>query len=248
MLDTSLPRLLVLEDERSHQLIIMKCLEGFYQVRVAGSIQEALAAIDVDSNIDLFLLDVMLPDGTGFDFLNEVRRREGHRLTPVIFLTVKDDTRSKLTGFSLGADDYVIKPAEPLELRARIDAKLRKMKEMRETSGAPLNGLIRLPGMTLDPGRQAVWLEMGETRQALELTSLEFRLLHFFVRHASQGLTRKKILSEVWGDNTHVLERSVDSYVATLRKKLGPVGEVIKSVHGVGYKFVPLTKSGRKVS
>lgn len=229
------PKVLVVEDEKSHQLIIQKSLTGFYDFTIASSVAEARALIG--SNIfDVVLLDIMLSDGTGFDILADLRAHEHYKLTPVLFLTVREDIKSKLLSFSLGGDDYIIKPAEPLELRARIDVKLRKLSEVREQTAQPL---MELGDLVLDPERQAVWVDNGLSKSALDLTPLEFRLLLHMGRNANEPLSREKILNHVWGDATHVLNRSVDSYVAALRRKLGPFGKCIKSVHGVGYRFVP---------
>ena len=229
------PKVLVVEDEKSHQLIIQKSLSGFYDFMMASSVAEARILINANQ-FDVFLLDIMLGDGTGFDLLNELRNHDRHKLAPVLFLTVREDVKSKLMGFSLGGDDYIIKPAEPLELRARIDAKLRKLSEVRESATQPL---MALGDLVLDPERQAVWIDHGDSKTALDLTPLEFRLLLHMGRNANEPLSREKILNHVWGDTTHVLDRSVDSYVAALRRKLGPFGKCIKSVHGVGYRFVP---------
>src|SRR5690606_23802957 len=125
------PKILVVEDERSHQLIIEKSLLGFYDFQIASSASEAKQLL-ADNTYDLFLLDIMLPDGSGFEVLNELRKSERHQLSPVIFLTGRDDLQSKLTSFSLGADDYMINTPEPLELRARIDARLRVIGDLKE--------------------------------------------------------------------------------------------------------------------
>ena len=228
-----LPQILVVEDERSHQLIIQKSLTSFYEFDVATSVAEAKQKT-TSKNYDLILLDIVLPDGTGFEILNDLRQGEHHHLTPVIFLTVREDLKSKLTGFSLGADDYMIKPPEPLELRARIDAKLRAVSDLREHSGP---ATVEIGDMTLDTERLAVLVKENGQAKALDLTPLEFRLLLFFARHPHESLSRQTILLGVWGENTHVLDRSVDSYVATLRRKLGIRGAVIKSVHKVGYRL-----------
>lgn len=228
------PKLLIVEDERPHQLIVAKSLTGFYDFEFASTAAEAVSKAS-QNPYDLILLDIMLPDGTGFEVLNKIRLCEAHRLTPVIFLTVREDIKSKLMGFSLGGDDYLTKPAEPLELRARIDAKLRKMHELKD---GMTSSEITAADMTLDTERQAVWVNEPQGRVALDLTPLEFRLLLFLVRHPEQALERAAILNAVWGDSTHVLDRSVDSYIAALRRKLGARGKMIRSVHGLGYQFV----------
>lgn len=230
-----LPRLLVVEDERAHQLIIEKSLKGFYEFEIASSLKEAREMISSQA-YDLFLLDIVLPDGTGFEVLSELRKSKPHQMTPVIFLTVREDLKSKLIGFSLGADDYMTKPPEPLELRARIDTRLRVVGDIQVLTNKTV---MRVGDMKLDTERLAVIIEEGGQEVPLDLTPLEFRLLLFFVRNPDEPLSRQKILQGVWGDHTHVLDRSVDSYVATLRRKLGPRSNVIKSVHKVGYRLNP---------
>ncbi|MGE0764401.1 MAG: response regulator transcription factor [Bdellovibrionales bacterium] len=229
------PQILVVEDERSHQLIIQKSLAGFYEFELAENVQQAQAKTN-QKTYDLILLDIVLPDGTGFEVLNHLRKGDRHHLTPVIFLTVREDLKSKLTGFSLGADDYMVKPPEPLELRARIDAKLRVINELKDVSKQPS---VQIADMTLDTERLAVLVQDDGKSTMLDLTPLEFRLLLFFAKHPNEAMSRQTILLGVWGSNTHVLDRSVDSYVATLRRKLGTRGNLIKSVHKVGYRLNP---------
>lgn len=237
------PKILLVEDEKSHQLIIKKSLEGFYELDIASSITEA-EQLTRKFHYDVFLLDIMLPDGSGFDLISNIRKEEKNRLTPVLFLTVREDLKSKLLGFSLGADDYLIKPAEPLELRARIDAKIRKINEILEVSQA---NLIQVDELVLDLDKQSVWLLESGQKKELDLTRLEFKLFLFFVKNPNSVFSRSDILKAVWGEQTHVLDRSVDSYVAALRRKLGAKSTILKSVHDVGYRLEPSTHVKRAI-
>jgi len=228
-------KLLVVEDEAPHRLLVRRSLETGHDLTFASSVKEALEII-TDHSFDLFILDIMLPDGDGFELLKQIRAHDHLKAAPVLFLTAREDISSKLKGFSLGGDDYVTKPCDPLELQARIDAKVRRLQNGQSSSQ------IRVAGLIMDTARQAVSVEQNGKSVKLDLTPLEFRLLLYMARRPDQPLTREEILKEVWGDNTHVLARSVDSYVAALRKKLGERSRFIRSVHGVGYRFsVPAT-------
>lgn len=232
----------MVEDEVAHQLLVKKSLGTHYDLSFATNVTEALEQLG-SRPFDFVILDIMLPDGSGFDVVNEMRRTELHHLTPVLFLTVKEDLKSKLLGFALGGDDYMVKPADPLELRARIDAKLRLFAELKAKQNEPQ---VLVGDFILDPQRQAAWVKDGVKQESIDLTSLEFRLLLYLGRHPDRPIPRDEILKHVWGENTHVLERSVDSYVAALRRKLKSHGRWIEAVHGVGYRFATKPRAGKK--
>lgn len=223
-------RILFVEDELAHQLIIKKALQGHYEYHVASSYQEALKYLN-QHQYDLFLLDVMLGDGLGFDLVYSIRSHETHGGQPIMFLTSRDDISSKVKGFSLGADDYVTKPCDPRELRARIDSKIGKVGD------APVASEYRIGSLCFSFETQLAYVNFQEEETELDLTPIEYKLLYFFARHHDEALTREKILDQVWGQNTHVMIRSVDTYVAGVRKKLKSYGIQIKSVHGVGYRI-----------
>ncbi|MEZ4873185.1 MAG: response regulator transcription factor [Bdellovibrionales bacterium] len=225
-------KLLLVEDELSHQLIIRKALGPFYDVDVAGTMQEALDKIGSQS-YDLFILDIMLPDGDGYDLCSQIKMDQRFEHRPIVFLTSKEDVNAKVLGFSLGADDYIVKPCEPIELKARIDSKLKRHKIYEKAGETFCQGVLHFE---LD--RQSIYTENDSGKNWIELTPLEFKLAYYLAKNVEQVMSRAQILGAVWGDTTNVLERSVDTYVAALRKKLGPYGSCIKSVHGVGYKFI----------
>lgn len=227
----SLPRVLLVEDERSHQLVIESALGGTYEMIVVSSAQEARRMLR-EGRFDLLLLDIILADGYGYDVCTFAKGLPQYRHTPVVFLTALADVQHKVHGFELGADDYVVKPCDPVELRARLDSKLKKYKEFESRDSFATGDLV------FDFEKQMVNVK-GDDGQDLDLTPLEFRLLTYLARNQSQALTREQILENVWGKTTHVMDRSVDTYIAALRRKLGSRSKYIKSVHGVGYRFVP---------
>jgi len=223
-------RLLLVEDEPGLVLTLTDRLarEG-YDVETSADGESGLERAAANP-FDLILLDVMLPRMNGLDVLRELRRR-GHE-TPVIVLTARGQVVDKVVGLKLGADDYVTKPFEMMELLARIEAKLRRA----PSSTRPTDG-YRFGAISIDFRKAEV------TRDGLpiELAAREFQLLRYFIEHRGATLTREELLNEVWGYNAMPSTRTVDVHVAWLRQKLEPVvkhPQFILTVHGLGYKFV----------
>jgi two-component system alkaline phosphatase synthesis response regulator PhoP len=178
---------------------------------------------------DLVLLDVMLPRLNGFDVLRELRKR-GVEI-PVIMLTAKGQVVDKVVGLKLGADDYVTKPFEMVELLARIEAKLWRPPAILHRSEGYQFGEVRVDF------RRA---EVAKGGEPLELSAREFQLLKYFIEHRGATLTREELLNEVWGYNAMPSTRTVDVHVAWLRQKVEPNHrhpQYILTVHGMGYKF-----------
>ena len=178
---------------------------------------------------DLVLLDVMLPRLNGFDVLRELRKRGAEM--PVIMLTAKSQVVDKVVGLKLGADDYVTKPFEMVELLARIEAKLRRV----PTVAHPSEG-YQFDDVRVDFRRA----EVTRNGAPLDLSAREFQLLKYFIEHRGATLTREELLNEVWGYNSMPSTRTVDVHVAWLRQKIEPNPrhpQYILTVHGMGYKF-----------
>ena len=227
----SLPKVLLVEDEEAHRLVIKKALQGHCDLIVAKTFQEGATQLET-GDYELFILDIMLGDGDGFDLCARIRKMDKYRRTPVIFLTAKAEVSSKVLGFTLGADDYIVKPCDPSELRARLDSKIRWSRELQEGEKILVQGPF-----SFHIEMQRIDVEKNGQSETLEFTPLEFKLLYYLASHKDHILSRDQILDAVWGKTTNVLDRSVDTYIAALRRKLGPYKDVIKSVHGVGYKF-----------
>jgi len=178
---------------------------------------------------DLILLDVMLPRFGGFDVLRELRKRNIE--TPVIMLTARGQVVDKVVGLKLGADDYVTKPFEMVELLARIEAKLRRAPSVPHPAEGHQFGEVRIDF------RRA---EVTKSGVPLDLSAREFQLLRYFIEHRGATLTREELLNEVWGYNAMPSTRTVDVHVAWLRQKIEPNSrhpQYILTVHGMGYKF-----------
>ncbi|MGH2949867.1 MAG: response regulator transcription factor [Solirubrobacteraceae bacterium] len=194
--------------------------EGF-AVEVAGDGPAGVALCD-RVRPDLVILDLMLP---GLDGLEVCRRVQRDRQVPVLMLTARDDEADVLVGLGVGADDYVTKPFSPRELVARVRALLRRV----ERRPAPAGDVVRVGEVELDPAARRVTVG-GEP---VHLTPTEFDLLRLLAARPGVVFTREQLLAEVWGWRDGSGQRTVDSHVRGLRRKLGP-GHV-RTVHGVGY-------------
>ena len=220
-------RILVVEDESAIASVLEDDLrlEG-YEVEVVRD-GDAVNQRAREQTFDLIILDVMLPRKDGFEVCRELRRT-GFRM-PVILLTAKTQESDKVLGLELGADDYVTKPFSPRELRARVKAVLR-----RAAAGIP--EIYRFGDAEVDFTR----CELRRAGQAVEITPIEFKLLATFIRHRSQTLSRDKLLDEVWGRQTFVTDRVVDTHITNLRKKIEPTPSeprFLVNVRGMGYRF-----------
>jgi two-component system alkaline phosphatase synthesis response regulator PhoP len=222
-------RLLLIEDEPGLVLTLRDRLtrEG-YSVDTSADGESGLERA-AGEPFDLVLLDVMLPRMNGFDVLRELRRRGVE--TPVVMLTAKGQVVDKVAGLKLGADDYVTKPFEMVELLARIEAKLRRVPAVPHRSEGYQFGDVRVEFRRAEVTRAGV---------PLDLSAREFQLLKYFIEHRGATLTREELLNEVWGYNAMPSTRTVDVHVAWLRQKIEPNPrhpQHILTVHGMGYKF-----------
>jgi DNA-binding response OmpR family regulator len=177
---------------------------------------------------DLLLLDLMLPGMDGLDICRQLRRDERLADVPIIMVTARDQETDKVLGLELGADDYVTKPFSVKELIARIHAVLRRGTGTPAAEARP----IVLGPLTVDPGRHAVTVAGA----AVELTSTEFRILHFLASRSGHVFTRDQILDHLWGNEKAVVDRTIDVHIRNLREKMGPAAGLIKNIRGVGYK------------
>jgi two-component system alkaline phosphatase synthesis response regulator PhoP len=228
---TAQPRVLLVEDEPGLVVTLQDGLggEGFH-VSVASDGAAGLHRATLEP-WDVILLDVMLPGASGFDICRDIRRRG--ILTPIIMLTARGQLVDKLLGLKLGADDYVTKPFEMLELSARIDVQLRRR------AAAPTAGSseYRFGDFFVD-FRKA---EITSGDDAVDLSAREFMLLKYFIEHRGATITRDELLNEVWGYESMPTTRTVDVHVAWLRQKIEPNPkrpQHLLTVHGIGYKFV----------
>jgi two-component system alkaline phosphatase synthesis response regulator PhoP len=223
-------RLLLVEDEPGLQLTLSDRLisEG-YRVETAGDGDTAVRRASGEP-FDIIVLDVMLPGRDGFDVARTLRQQGV--ATPILMLTARTLVVDRVVGLKLGADDYLTKPFDTMELLARLEALLRR---------APASSGVALEryqfGSVLVDVRRA---EVTREGQPIELSAKEFQLLRYFIEHRGSTLSREALLQDVWGYTAMPSTRTVDVHVAWLRQKLEPnprVPQFILTVHGLGYKF-----------
>ncbi|MDH4065027.1 MAG: response regulator transcription factor [Acidobacteriota bacterium] len=223
-------RLLLVEDEPGLQLTLSDRLasEG-YAVETAVDGDTAIRRA-VGEPFDIIVLDVMLPGRDGFEVARTIRQQGVQ--TPILMLTARTQVIDRVVGLKLGADDYLTKPFDTMELLARLEALLRRAPA---TSGVSLER-YQFGDVAVDVRRA----EVTRAGQPLELSAKEFQLLRYFIEHRGATLSRDELLHDVWGYTAMPSTRTVDVHVAWLRQKLEPnprVPQYILTVHGLGYKF-----------
>jgi two-component system, OmpR family, alkaline phosphatase synthesis response regulator PhoP len=227
MTDFKTYRILIVDDEEDICEILKFNLEseGFIADTV-NSAEEALA-LKVD-RYQLFLLDVMMKGMSGYKLADEIRKRK-KIITPIIFITAKNSENDKLTGFSIGADDFITKPFSVKEIIARVKAVIRRAEN--RGSKAP-DDVIKVAGIELDLEKKRVRID----GQREDLTPIEFQLLYMLLKNPGRIFDRDQILDFIWRD-VSVTERTVDVHVTRLRKKLGDYGKYLVTRKGYGYCF-----------
>ncbi len=217
-------RVLVAEDEERLRKIVRTYLQrDGYEVLEARNGQEAIDLLD-ENAVDLVILDVMMPEVDGWSVLRQLRSESD---LPVIMLTARGDEEDKLFGFELGAEDYMTKPFSPRELMARV----RVVMKRREKRAA--ESFVKMGEIVLSPQSHQVQVDGSE----IVLSPKEYELLFYFVNNAHRVLTREMILDRVWGYDYFGDDRTVDTHIKRLRKKLGVAGKQIVTVRGAGYRF-----------
>lgn len=223
-------KILLIEDEAGLVFTLTDRLisEG-YKVSSARD-GEAGLNLALNTSFDLIILDIMLPKKSGLDVCRELRAKG--IITPILMLTAKGETTDKVVGLKLGADDYLTKPFEVIELMARIEALLRRSKfTVSNTLETFTFGEIEI-----DFKRA----EVKKNNEFLDLSAMEFKLLQYFIEHRGELLKRDELLDEVWGYDAMPTTRTVDVHIAWLRQKLEDnprYPQYIQTVHGFGYKF-----------
>jgi two-component system alkaline phosphatase synthesis response regulator PhoP len=223
-------KILIIEDDASILLPLEDNLKlNEYEVSSATDGGEGLAMAQ-EGHYDLIILDIMLPKLNGFDVCK--RLRQDKNITPILMLTAKSQEIDKVLGLELGADDYVTKPFSPRELLARIKAILRRTRQVQEGFDFYRFGDVEVHFKKYEAKKDG---------EPLELTALEFALLHLLIANNGQVVHRDRILDEVWGEGVYIEPRTIDKHISLLRKKVEDDPQnprFIVGVRSVGYKFV----------
>lgn len=222
--------ILVVDDEDDILELLRYTLsrEG-YVVQCAASGEAALEAAAGRDLPNLVILDLMLPGVDGLEVCRTLKSGPRTRQVPIVMLTAKGEEADIVAGLELGADDYITKPFSPRVLLARIKAVLRR----RSAAAPDATAALRVGELSIDPGRHEVSIK----GKIVPLTYTEFRILHFLARRPGWVFTRYQIVEGAQGEDAVVTDRSVDVHMVSLRRKLGPCGQYIETVRGVGYRF-----------
>ena len=223
-------RVLIIEDEPDiRKTIDYNLSKESYEVIQAASIEEGEKAI-ASNKIDVIILDLMLPDGSGLTLCRDIKSEPSTKNIPVIILTAKTEEVDRVVGFELGADDYVTKPFSVRELILRVKAILKRGVS---TEIQTDNAQDTFGGLTLNYDEYQAYINNEE----ISLTALEFKLLKHLINRKGRVQTRDQLLEDVWGYSSNVTTRTVDTHIKRLREKLGIVGDHIQTIRGVGYRF-----------
>ena len=221
------PRVLIVEDEPAIAELIAVNLQhgGFFAVVAQDSVA---AQRELDAVLpDVILLDWMLPGQSGLALARQWRKHPRTKGIPILMLTARGDEPDKIAGLDAGADDYITKPFSTQELLARIRAVLRRRAPESVSDSVTVGDLV------LDAATHRISHQM----QDLKLGPTEFKLLHYFMKHAERVHSRSALLDRVWGDHVFIEERTVDVHVKRLREALGPAGVMVETVRGAGYRL-----------
>lgn len=228
--------IVLVEDSAEYQLLVRHTLQApDIQLSIVKTLSEARAILNrLDSQpIDLILLDLHLSDGDGLTLLSEIHRDPVKSKIAIILLTGTSDVQLKVQAFEWGADDYLVKPVSPLELRARVFSKLAKLKQLDQSKSEHL----QKGKLHLDQRQMLVRIEQDGKTCSIDLTHKELRLLFFLAQNEGKILSRSEILKAVWNNSAQVLDRTVDAHLYALRKKLKSAANYIEAVPRMGYRF-----------
>lgn len=229
-MEENMKRILVVDDEQDLCEILKFNLETEgYEVETANSAEEALE-MDIAS-FDLLLLDVMMGGMSGFQLAKQLKDNPMTANVPIIFLTARDTENDTVTGFNIGADDYISKPFSIREVMVRVRAVLRRTAE--QTSDADESKIINYQGLQLNLDKKTVSID-GE---AIPFTKTEFELLRLFLEERGKVFSRQELIDRVWPKDVMVLDRTVDVNITRMRKKIGKFAKCIVTRLGFGYYF-----------
>lgn len=217
-------RVLIIDDDAENLDIVSEMLKGSFEPLRADSGKEGLA-VAVRGNPDIILLDVNMPDMDGYEVCKRLRENPQTRAIPIVMLTTSVALESRVKGLDSGADDYITKPFQGRELIARLNARIRRVE-----FEAKKEEELSLGNLKLNPKSFQVWVADEEIR----LTQMEFELLRYFLEHPNQVIQRNKLLGDLWPDSV-VTDRTVDTHIANLRKKIKNFTYSLTTVYGAGY-------------
>ncbi len=224
-------KILIVEDERDIvELLRYNLQEAGFETDYVRNGADALHRA-VEQSPDLILLDLMLPEVDGLIVCRLLKNDPRTKHIPIVMVTAKTEERDRIAGLELGVDDYITKPFSPKEVVLRVSAVLRRIQVGKQAEEDTKQ--IQQHGLTIDLDKHQVLTESGP----IDLTATEFKLITLFARSPGRVFTRDILMDVIWGQEYYGIDRTVDTHVSRLRRKLGKFGEHIETVHGVGYRF-----------
>lgn len=220
--------ILCVEDSPEYQLLIASALSGS-NLTFASTLKEARESVNNRSvDFDMILLDLELPDGHGIKFLSELKMLPQWNERPVFILSVDNDILSKVTAFTVGAGDYICKPFHALELKARVEAVLKRVQEKQRSAD-----FVKIGNLILDVPKMTVLLKNSK----IDLTPSEFKILLTLSKNPEVIFSRDQIIDKVWGNDVYISDRTVDTHISHLRSKIAAATVRIETVVGEGYRL-----------
>jgi two-component system, OmpR family, phosphate regulon response regulator PhoB len=222
-------KILIVEDEIDVAELLAHHLRGEgFSVEIVTNGRIAFAAVKAQTPA-LIVLDLMLPEISGLDLCRMIKSNPVTRNVPIVMLSARIEEIDRVLGFELGADDYVVKPFSPRELVLRIRAILRRLSQDKEEV------LLRVGALVLDRSRH----EVRAAERVIDCTATEFKLLAILMERQGRVQERDRLLTDVWGYDSVIDTRTVDTHMRRLRDKLGPHGSYIETIRGFGYRLAP---------
>lgn len=223
-------RILCVEDSSEFQLYLSSILKE-HNLTFAATISDSIRMTENGrNNFDLILLDVSLPDGNGMKILPKLKEAMLPRTIPIIILSSDNDILTKVAAFGIGADDYISKPPDPSELKARVSARLRWLQ-----SESSEKSIVEYGDLTIDLEKMTVEIK-GKRPPTVDLTPFEFKILRLLLSRPGQVFSREQIIDRIWGIGKYVTARTVDAHVSHLRKKIIDSQIQIETILSVGYR------------
>ncbi|MGK5082529.1 response regulator transcription factor [Bdellovibrionota bacterium FG-1] len=217
-------KVLIIDDDIENGQLVADMLRDKFEALIATSGREGVS-LAIRQQPDLLLLDVNMPEMDGFEVCKKLREHPNTRQLPIIMLTTASSLDSRVRGLDIGADDYITKPFQVRELVARVQARLRVHEAVRQAES-----VLELGNLKLEAKSFQVWVDSN----AIKLTRIEFELLRYFIEHPNEVVDRHKLLGDLWPDAI-VTNRTVDTHVANLRKKIRGFDHPLETIYGSGY-------------
>ena len=223
-------KILIADDEEMIRRLIAKY--AVFEDHTVAEAADGMECVNMCKNgdFDILICDIMMPELDGFSACREIRKFSD---IPIIMLSARGEEYDKLNGFSLGIDDYVVKPFSPKELMMRVDAVMKRYNSKRDTTTEEKKDTFTLEGLFVDITARIVYVD----KKRVDLSPKEYDLLFYFIKNKNVALSRERLITEVWGYDYYGDDRTLDTHVKLLRKSLGEYARFIVTLRGVGYRF-----------